>query len=91
MSDTLQRIDEYLAHQKKVRLLLEQDTTQLDAGIMKMIVDGLPELALGEDFQNKMKSMLADKLDDAQITIVMQALISQLPIKAEDILKGLVL
>lgn len=90
MSDTLLKIDEFLARGRKARLLLEEETAALDAGIIKMIVDSLPELALGEEFRQKLSAMLADKLDDGKILKVTQALVSELPARAEAILNGLV-
>ena len=87
MSETLSRIDEYLARQ--TQLMLESATGRLDAGIVKMIVDALPEYSFGEQFRLRLKEMLADKLKTDQIDRIAQALVTQLPASAETILKNL--
>jgi len=88
MSDTLLRIDEFLARSKQTRLLLE-DTQALDAGIVKMICDALPEYSFGEEFRKRLKEMLTDKLKPEQIDKVAQVLVTELPARAEIILKSI--
>jgi hypothetical protein len=90
MSDTLQHIDEYLARQRKAQLLMEQDNPGLDPSLVNMIVTALPEYCFGDEFRNKLTAMLADKLPDDKIEKIAQALIVELPARAEIILKSLV-
>lgn len=85
---TLSRIDEFLTRSKQARLLLEE-TQSLDAGITKMIVDALPEYCFGEEFRKRLKEMLSDKLSSDKIDKVAQVLVTELPARAEIILKSL--
>lgn len=91
MSDTLQHIDEYLARCHNARLLMEQDNPGLDPSLVNMIVTALPEYCFGDEFKNKLTAMLADKLPDDKIEKIAQALIIELPARAEIILKSLVI
>lgn len=84
---TLSRIDEYLARCQASRLLCE--SVDIDGGIVKMIVDALPELCFNDDFKKKLTGMLADKLSDDQISKISQVLVTELPARAENILKGI--
>jgi hypothetical protein len=90
MPDTLQHIDEYLARQRNARLLLEEDTASLDPSIVNMIVTALPEYCFGDEFKNKLTAMLADKVTDDKIEKIAQALVTELPARAQIILSGLV-
>lgn len=90
MTNTLQHIDEYLARQRNARLLLEQETTSLDPSIVNMIVTALPEFCFGDEFRNKLTAMLADKVTDDKIEKISQVLVTELPARAEIILKSLV-
>lgn len=89
MSDTLLRITEYLTRSKQARVLLEEETTKLDTGIIKMVVDALPEFSFGEEFRKRLTEMLKDKLSPDKIDKVAQVLVMNLPTSAENILKSL--
>lgn len=70
---------------------MEQDNPGLDPSLVNMIVTALPEYCFGDEFKNKLTAMLADKLPDDKIEKIAQALIIELPARAEIILKSLVI
>ena len=86
---TISRIDEFLSRKQAARLLYEQESG-IDAGIIKMIVDALPELCFNDDFKARLASMLADKLSDDKISKIAQTLVIELQSRAESILKGMI-
>ena len=90
MASTIDLINDFLARSKQANLLCE-NTESLNSGIIRMIVDSLPEIALNEEFRKRMSEILKDKISQNRIDKIAQVLVNELPIRAENILKSLVI
>lgn len=59
----------------------------LDMSIVRMIVDALPDICFGDSFFDRMTEMLDGKVDNTVIAKITQVLATELPARAEMILK----